>query len=113
MNIWSHVFGSLLFLSLGLFLYTYIIVGPRYTTASESDVLVFSCFFAGAVSCLGMSATFHAVTNHSEEVHKWGNKLDYTGIVLLIVGSFVPALYYPLFCHTELMAVYLSGVSRD
>lgn len=44
------------------------------------------------------------------EVSKWGNKLDYSGIVFLIVGSFVPALYYGLFCLPTLMTTYLYGV---
>jgi adiponectin receptor len=41
-----------------------------------------------------MSATFHAISNHSPEVARWGNQLDYLGIVCLIWGSFVPSIYY-------------------
>ena len=32
------------------------------------------------------------------------------GIVFLIVGSYVPALYYGLFCHPRLMSMYMSAV---
>lgn len=85
---------------------------PRYTSAAAADVLVFSCFFAGAVLCLGMNAAFHALVDHSEAVARWGNKLDYTGIVALIVGSYVPALYYGFFCRPALLAAYLDLVSR-
>jgi adiponectin receptor len=49
--------------------------------------------------------------NHSERVAKWGNKLDYTGIVLLIVGSYVPALWYGFFCREGVLTVYLGAVS--
>jgi channel protein (hemolysin III family) len=108
-NIWSHLLGALLFLYTGLFFYQE--VAPRYESANESDLLVFSCFFGGAVACLGMSATYHALSNHSPSVSRWGNKLDYSGIVLLIVGSYVPALYYGLFCHPKLITVYLACVS--
>ncbi|KAI1780110.1 hemolysin-III related-domain-containing protein [Hypoxylon cercidicola] len=107
-NIWTHLLGALFFPILGAWLYH--IIAPRYASADGSDVLVFACFFAGAVLCLGMSATYHAISNHSAEVSKWGNKLDYSGIVFLIVGSFVPALYYGLFCLPELMTVYLYGI---
>lgn len=62
--------------------------------------------------CLGLSATFHTIMNHSAEVAKWGNKLDYSGIVFLIVGSYVPALYYALFCLPNLLTVYMYGVSE-
>lgn len=108
-NIWSHFLGSLAALLGSVYLYT--VVHPRYESATDADVLVFACFFGGAVLCLGMSATFHALTSHSEEFSRWGNKLDYTGIVLLIVGSNVPVLYYGFFCHPRIMTFYLYLVS--
>ncbi|CAK7205567.1 hypothetical protein SEUCBS139899_008344 [Sporothrix eucalyptigena] len=74
---------------------------------TSSSTLVLSCFAAGAVACLGMSATYHALSNHSPAVARWGNKLDYSGIVFLIVGSYVPTLYYGFFCHPRWLTVYL------
>lgn len=108
-NIWTHLIGSLVFPVVGIFMF--VIIAPRYPSADSGDIWVLSCFFGGAVICLGMSATYHMLCNHSAEVAKWGNKLDYTGIVALIVGSYVPALYYGLFCLPKLMTVYLYGVS--
>lgn len=108
-NIWTHLLGAILFL--GSAAYVDRVVRPRYASASDADVLVFACFFGGAVVCLGMSATFHTLSNHSDTVAKWGNKLDYTGIVALIVGSYVPALYYGFFCLPNLMTAYLWVVS--
>jgi len=108
-NIWSHLLGALASCLAGAAAYN--LIHPRYVTASPADVLVFSCFFLGAVACLGMSATYHAVCNHSHEVARWGNKLDYTGIVFLIVGSYVPALWYGFYCHPGLMTAYLTAVS--
>ena len=112
-NIWTHLLGCGAFAVVGgLALYRgFEFVAPRYASASPRDLLVFGCFFAGAVACLGMSATFHTLMNHSPDIAKWGNKLDYSGIVCLIVGSYVPALYYGLFCLPELMTVYMYGVS--
>ncbi|KAK1994455.1 HlyIII-domain-containing protein [Colletotrichum falcatum] len=107
-NIWSHLLGAAAFLVAAAVLRS--AAAPRYATAAPADVLVFACFFAGAVACLGMSATYHALSNHSPEVAKWGNKLDYSGIVFLIVGSYVPALYYGFYCHPDLMRFYLSTI---
>lgn len=114
-NIWTHLLGSVLFTTLGAFAFYFYerLVAPRYSSATWTDVVVFGCFFAGAFLCLTMSATFHALSNHSPAVAKWGNKLDYTGIVCLILGSFVPAMYYGFYCLPELMEVYLTGVSLD
>ncbi|KND89447.1 ADIPOR-like receptor IZH2 [Tolypocladium ophioglossoides CBS 100239] len=104
-NIRSHLVGAVVAVAGALYLYC--VIHPRYASAAASDVLVFSCFFGGAAMCLGMSATFHALADHSEDVARWGNKLDYMGIVALIVGSYVPALYYGFFCRPMLLAVYL------
>lgn len=108
-NIWSHLLGALTAVASAV--YAWSAVQPRYESATRADVLAFACFFGGAVLCLGMSATFHLLIAHSEAVMKWGNKLDYTGIVALIVGSYVPAIYYGFFCKPNLVVVYLSLVS--
>lgn len=107
-NIWTHLLGAISFTIGGFFLHS--VIAPRYESASESDVLVFTCFFLGAFCCLGMSATYHTLCNHSPEVAKWGNKLDYTGIVFLIVGSYVPTMYYGFFCYPNLLTFYLSMI---
>ncbi|CAN8102950.1 unnamed protein product [Discula destructiva] len=111
-NIWTHLLGSVLFTTLGAtaFYFYEKLVAPRYSSATWTDTLVFGCFFAGAFLCLGMSATFHALCNHSPQVAKFGNKLDYTGIVCLILGSFMPAMYYGFYCLPHLMEVYIAGI---
>jgi adiponectin receptor len=109
-NIWSHLLAAVFFA--GVSWWAYVVVKPRYeASADTADVLVFAAYLAGAVACLGMSATYHAVSSHSETVARLGNKLDYGGIVALIVGSFIPTLYYGFFCRPSLMVPYMSMVS--
>lgn len=86
------------------------LVASSTAAGDPSATLVLSCFAGGAIACLGMSATYHALSNHSPAVARWGNKLDYTGIVFLIVGSYVPTLYYGFFCHKWWMTVYLYSI---
>jgi len=74
------------------------------------DVGGFGAFFLGAVLCLGFSATFHCCTCHSRKISAAFNKLDYVGIVVMIVGSFLPALHYGFYCHPHLQAVYTSMI---
>lgn len=110
-NIWTHALGAMLVVPLSVWYLYASLLAPRYPSAGPADELAFACFLGGAALCLGMSATYHMLSNHSEAVAKWGNKLDYSGIVCLIVGSYVPALYYGLYCEPALMRAYLYGVS--
>jgi adiponectin receptor len=108
-NIYTHLIGALLIFVSGIALYS--TLSPRYTTATREDVIVFGCYFAGAVACLGMSATYHTIQNHSHEVAIWGNKLDYLGIVFLIWGSFVPVLYFAFGDEPELRRMYWAMIT--
>jgi len=87
-------------------------IGPLIYLADANDVMVFSCFFAGAIACLTMSATYHTLCNHSESVAKFGNKLDYMGIVFLIWGSFIPSIYYGFSAEPHLRRTYWTMVGN-
>ncbi|KAK9453112.1 hemolysin-III related-domain-containing protein [Dipodascopsis uninucleata] len=107
-NIYSHLLGSLFFLSfIGVTLHMYL---PKYPSTSSLDFLVFMAFFVGAVLCLGMSSTYHCINCHSESVAKFGNRLDYLGIIFLIVGSFIPSIYYGLYSIPQYMPVFFGLV---
>ena len=89
----------------------YSVIRPRYDIATKEDMMVFSCFFLGAVSCLGMSATYHTLLNHSDAVARFGQRLDHIGIVVLIWGSFVPSIYYGFSAEPGLVRLYWSMAS--
>jgi len=108
-NIYSHLLGAIAFSMAGAILYA--VTKPRYESATASDILAFACFFAGAALCLGMSGTYHTISNHSPKVAKFGNKLDYVGIVFLITGSFIPSVFYGFYCHPHLQEAYWFMVS--
>ena len=107
-NIWTHLLGAIaaVFSASGIFF----AVKPRFDQATPQDVSVFACFFLGAVACLGMSATFHTISNHSAAVQKFGNRLDYIGIIFLIWGSFIPSIFYGFAAEPKLIRVYWSMV---
>jgi len=91
-NIWSHLLGSIAFGFTAPILYRKL--KGMYRTATAGDLFAFGCFFAGCVFCLGMSGVFHLLSNHSAAVQRWGNQLDYMGIVFLIWGSFVSSIFF-------------------
>lgn len=76
-----------------------------------SDKLAFTSFYLGAILCLGFSATYHTLNAHSHRVARLSNRLDYIGIVCMIVGSYLPALHYGFHCHPYLEALYGGAVT--
>ncbi|OJK05231.1 hemolysin III family protein [Aspergillus aculeatinus CBS 121060] len=107
-NIYTHLLPSLLVVPAAFALYR--ALAPRYETATQADVIVFGCFFAGAAFCLGMSATYHTISNHSPMVARIGNAFDYAGIVGLTVGSFIPSVYFGFYCQPALQRLYWSMI---
>lgn len=108
-NIWTHLLGAAMAATTASIMY--ISIRPRFEMANAQDVLVFACYFLGAFLCLGMSATYHTISNHSEAVQKLGNRLDYIGIVVLIWGSFIPAIYYGFSLEPKLIRLYWSMIT--
>ncbi|TPX51030.1 hypothetical protein SeMB42_g02037 [Synchytrium endobioticum] len=109
MNVWTHLLGSLSFI--GLAFGTIYAAGPwsnAMEKASWLDVVMWSCFFIGAIGCMGLSAAFHLFACHSQDVASAWNKADYVGIVTLIVGSAIPAIYYGFLCSPTLQTVYIA-----
>ncbi|XP_072423783.1 adiponectin receptor protein 1-like [Chiloscyllium punctatum] len=103
-NIWTHLIGFLFFLILGI---VYMFRPNINFVAPVQEKVVFGMFFLGAVLCLFFSWIFHTVYCHSEKVSRTFSKLDYSGIALLIMGSFVPWLYYSFYCSPQPRLIYL------
>ncbi|KAI0825529.1 hemolysin-III related-domain-containing protein [Irpex lacteus] len=106
LNIHTHLWGALLFLLLlTTFHTTHITPTP---TATWADTTVIGIFLAAAVACLSLSAAYHTCEVHSRMVASTCNGLDYAGIVILIVGSVVPCIYYGFYCSKLFQTIYLS-----
>ncbi|MFH4974844.1 hypothetical protein AB6A40_001553 [Gnathostoma spinigerum] len=105
-NIWTHLIGCIAFALLAVWFLT----RPE-THIQFQEKMVFSFFFAGAIACLGMSFAFHTFSCHSIAVVRIFSKLDYAGISLLIVGSFIPWIYYGFYCRREPKITYIGMVT--
>ncbi|XP_033019102.1 adiponectin receptor protein 2 isoform X2 [Lacerta agilis] len=103
-NIWTHLLGCVFFLCLGIF---YMFRPNMSFVAPVQEKVVVGVFFLGAILCLSFSWLFHTVYCHSEGVSRLFSKLDYSGIALLIMGSFVPWLYYSFYCNPQPCFIYL------
>uniref|UniRef100_A0A1I8JBE3 Adiponectin receptor protein n=2 Tax=Macrostomum lignano TaxID=282301 RepID=A0A1I8JBE3_9PLAT len=102
-NIWTHMLGCIAFTSMAVYFFS-----RPASQVRLQEKLVFSAFFFGAILCLGFSFLFHTVYCHSERIGRLFNKLDYCGIALLTMGSFVPWLYYGFYCRLVAKVVYLT-----
>ena len=53
---------------------------------------------------------YHTLYCHSVQMNKLFSKLDYSGIAILILGSFVPWLYYGFYCDQAHMIFYIASM---
>ncbi|CAH8846485.1 unnamed protein product [Trichobilharzia szidati] len=104
-NIWTHLIGFICFLILSISF----LVRPGLDIHWQEKMVV-QVFFVSAILALGFSWLFHTVYCHSERVGKLFNKLDYMGIALLVIGSFVPWIHYSFYCHKPFKFVYITAV---
>lgn len=108
-NIWSHILGALLFISLTVFVLNEI--PARYHAASTADVVVCSTYFLGVALCFALSTAFHTLMAHSEAVYLLNMKLDFQGVLVLMWGATVPLVYYSFPCDPALRAGYWGLIS--
>merc|ERR1711892_255943 len=106
-NIWTHLVGFLVFGILTILFYVRPFCELCHRNIEGREKIIFLLFFMGATTCLFMSPPSHTVSCHSQPVNRYFKKLDYTGIVCLIVGSFVPFLYYGFYCQPLIKQLYL------
>ncbi|CAE6524561.1 unnamed protein product [Rhizoctonia solani] len=107
-NIQTHLFGALGLLYL---LYNIPDTQAGYTTLTWQDHAAFVVSLLAAIFCLASSALFHTANCHSESVSKKCNALDYTGIIVVSVGSFYPTLHYGFFCDYYLKITYILAIT--
>ncbi|RDB29733.1 ADIPOR-like receptor SPBC12C2.09c [Hypsizygus marmoreus] len=105
-NIHSHLWGAALFI---YFLANFNSVHRSGTTWVDSAV--FTVFLLSAVFCLSASSFYHTMSCHSEKVSSTCHAFDYSGIVVLIVGSFYPFLHYGFHCQAHLQLFYILTIT--
>ncbi|KZO95886.1 HlyIII-domain-containing protein [Calocera viscosa TUFC12733] len=109
MNIHTHLWGVLAFIV--LLLTVYIPLTPYHATVIWIDVVGFVIFLLSAIFCLGCSTTYHTLQCHSQEMSKRCHIMDYIGIVVLIVGSYYPTVYYGFYCDPWPQVGYIISIT--
>ncbi|PQE17312.1 hemolysin-III channel Izh2 protein [Rutstroemia sp. NJR-2017a BVV2] len=104
LNIHTHSVPFLLCLFFTGFIFY--LLPHHYPSASRADKAVFSLWFALSAACLGLSAGYHTLMNHSQKVASRWLRLDFVGIVLMILGDFASGIYVAFYCEGRLRVGY-------
>jgi len=107
-NIWSHGLGAILMA--GILVYTLDLPQSQFVASFEEKSII-SLFLISAILCLFFSMLYHTLSAHSERVLRIFGRLDFSGIALLVMGSFIPWVYYQFYCRAQPRVVYLITIS--
>jgi hypothetical protein len=107
-NIYTHLVPAMIFLMAEIWVFASF--KNIYPQAKPLEPFIFAFFLFAAFLCLGTSATYHTLINHSENVsHLWLH-CDFVGIVILTLGDFVSGIYMGFYCEPTLQKVYWTMV---
>jgi len=107
-NIYSHLLPGMLFLAGEGVMCSY--THALYPNATAVDHFVFAFFLLTAVICLGFSATYHTLSNHSVHISGLWLRLDFAGIIVLTLGDFLSGILMIFYCESILQRIYCGMV---
>lgn len=110
-NIHSHLIPAIMFLAAEGFISTYL--QSKYPGMTVFDHLIFAAFLLSAVICLGLSATYHTMSNHSCKLSSIWLQFDFVGIIVLTLGDFVSGIYMAFYCEPTLQQAYWASVRMN
>ncbi|KEG11739.1 adiponectin receptor protein 1 [Trypanosoma grayi] len=106
-NIWTHGIGFLVFVLLSLVLFTTVLLTHEYL----AHTFVYGIFCFGCLMCMACSTTYHLFLGHRNQLLSLvAQQLDYYGISVLIVVSFLPPLYIGFYCEPFFRAIYMTAI---
>ncbi|XP_060524655.1 progestin and adipoQ receptor family member 3 isoform X2 [Cylas formicarius] len=105
-NIWSHIFGLVLFVSLTI--YDLIILK---IDAPLSDKILVSVILICFQACMALSALYHTFCCRSETDCDYFLRYDLFGIALSLYAIYVSGIYYAFWCDQPLQNFYLLTVT--
>ncbi|KAF5275820.1 hypothetical protein FQR65_LT04058 [Abscondita terminalis] len=106
MNIWSHIFGFLLFA--GLTIYDLLLLKLHGSFLDKLCVaMLLFCFQA----CMALSAIYHTFSCRSEHDCNYFLSLDLFGIALTLLSIYMSGIYYAFWCHQVLLSFYMVTIT--
>lgn len=104
-NIWTHIFGWMLFL--GLTLYDLLLLNIH---ASLTDKFIVGMLLVCFQICMILSSLYHTFSCRSEKDYWCFLTYDLLGISLSLLAIYLSGIYYAFWCHKEWQQFYLLTV---
>lgn len=76
------------------------------STHRTSNVIAVAVYYLCVVVCFLLSTIFHTFSDHSANMHRFGNELDHLGIVLVMWGTGVSGAHFVFSCEPHLQTLY-------
>ncbi|KAF2199627.1 adiponectin receptor protein 1 [Delitschia confertaspora ATCC 74209] len=109
LNIYTHLLPAGL---LALLLPTLQLnISQVYPTAPLTDRLILTLTPLTALITFGLSTNYHMLMNHSHAVSSICLLLDFTGILCLILSSFISGIYTGFYCDPTLQQTYWAMIT--
>ncbi|KAL4928287.1 hemolysin III family protein [Aspergillus undulatus] len=104
-NIWSHLIGLVIVLSIAFYFYP---LNPNFHLSTNADMLVTAVFFFAACKCLVCSTLWHTMNSIADQpLMERFACVDYTGISLLVAASIVTTEYTAFYCEPTSRWIYI------
>ena len=104
-NIWSHLIGLMIVLSLAFYFYP---LNPNFPVSTRADIAIAAIFFVAACKCLVCSALWHTMSGiASQTLMERFACVDYTGISFLVAASIVTTEYTAFYCEPKSRWIYI------
>jgi adiponectin receptor len=104
LNIFTHLIPAIL--SLVAQISIQVMISSHFPRASREDRLIFSLYILSATVTLVLSTGYHTFMNHSFQVSSLWLRIDYVGILTLILGSFFSGIYVGYYSEPILLWTY-------
>jgi adiponectin receptor len=96
-NIWSHLIGLVIVLSIAFYFYP---TSAHFITSTKADVFIAGVFFFAACKCLVCSCMWHTFNSIAEQnLMERFACVDYTGISMLVAASIMTTEYTAFYCE--------------
>ena len=108
-NIWTHLIPALVFTFSQLLVQ--MAINICFPEASPLDRFVFAANIAAATITTSLSTIYHTLMCHSQEVSNLWLRIDYVGILTLILGSFFSGIYVGFYCESIPRSIYWTMIT--